>query len=149
MHLLKKIAPKEKSFKEAKAEVAKEYKVQLQREALNKLAEDLMKDPKTLDKSMKEFLSLSKFQVIEGLTPQESIKVTRYIFGSDKKVDRVDISDGVFIYKVSEQKLLEDNSTIPTRDKEIASMKNAELDSNLLKDLSSKYSLKDYRKGLQ
>ena len=149
VHLLKKIAPQEKSFDEAKTEVTKEYKEQLQREALSKLAEELIKDPNTLDKSMKEFLSLSKFQVIEGLTPQESMKVTRYIFGSDKKVDRVDISDGVFIYKVLEQKLLEDNNTIPTLDKEIASMKNAELESNLFKDLASQYSLKVYVKGLQ
>ena len=149
VHLLKKIAPKEKSFEEAREEVAREYRVQLQREALNKRAEDLIKDPKALDKSVKEFITLSKFQPIDGLTPQDSMKVTRYIFGSDKRVDKVAISDGLFVYKISEQKLLEDNNTLPTLDKEIASIKNAELDSNLFKDLSSKYSLKVYVKGLQ
>jgi len=149
VHLLKKTAPKEKSFEEAKAEVTKEYKVQKQRETLNKLAQEDMKDPNTLKKSTKDFLTLSKFQTIDGLTPQDSMKVTRYIFGSDKKVDKVEISDGLFVYRVSEQKLLEDNNTLPTLDKEITSLKSGELDSNLFKELSSKYSLKVYVKGLQ
>ena len=149
VHFVKRVAPQEKRFEEAKTVVAKEYKTRKQRELLNKEAEKEMKDPKGLTKSVKDFLTLSKFQTIDGLTPQESMKVIRYIFGSDKKVDKVNISDGVFIYKVTDQKLLENNNTIPTLDKEIASIKNGELDSNLFKVLASKYSLKVYVKGLQ
>ena len=149
VHLVKKIPPQEKSFEEAKVDVKKDYLLQLKKDKLDKLAKDIMQDSNALDKSVKDFISLNKFQTIDGLTPQDSMKVIRYIFGSDKKIDKVSISDGVFIYKVIEQKILEDNSTTNLLNKEIASIKNGELNSNLLKELSSKYSLKVYVKGLQ
>ncbi len=149
IHLLKKIDPKEMSFEEAKPLVEKEYLQIKKSKKLEKLAKSLEKSPEKLTSSVNEFLTLSKFQTIPDLTPQDSMKFIRYIFGSAKKIDKVTVSDGVVVYEVVEQKLLEKSSTVGTLDKEIAAIKTGELDSNLLKELSQKYSTQLYVKGLQ
>ena len=149
IHLVKKVAPKEMSYEEAKPLVLKEYKASKRSDELQKLADKLEKDPTALTQSTKDYLTLTKFQNIEGLTPQDSLSLTKYIFGSAKKIDRAKVSDGLVVYEVVDQKVLESNSTLPTLKKEIAAIKNSELDSNLLKELASKYSAKVYVKGLQ
>jgi peptidyl-prolyl cis-trans isomerase D len=149
IHILQKIEPKEMNFEEAKPLVSKEYAELKKSKELEKLASDLEKSPEKLTNSVKEFLTLSKFQTINNLTPQDSLKLIRHIFGSAKKIDKVRVSDGIVVYEVVEQKLLDNNSSSPTLSSEVAAIKNGELDSNLLKELSGKFSTELYVKGLQ
>lgn len=148
IHLKKVISPKEMNFEEAKALVAKDYVALKQKEEIGKLTQNLLKDPKGLNTEPKEYITLSKFQILQGLTPQDSMLLTRYIFGSSKKVDRVDVNEGTIVYEVVDQKMLENNATSKSLNKEISSVKNAEFSSNLMKELLKRYSVKVYAKGL-
>ena len=134
------------TFNEAKDLVTKDYKNFKAKEELAKLTKEALKDSSKFNLEPKNYINLSKFEVLPELTPQDSLKVIRSIFGSSKKVDKIDISDGVVLYEVLEQKLLENNSTNQSLDKEIATIKTNELMSNLISKLSKKYAVESYVK---
>ena len=146
VHIVKTVKPQEMTFDEAKDLVAKDYKNFKAKEELAKLTKEALKDSSKFNLEPKDYINLSKFEVLPELTPQDSLKVIRSVFGSSKKVDKIDISDGVVLYEVLDQKLLEDNSTNQSLDKEIATIKTNELMSNLISKLSKKYAVESYVK---
>ena len=146
VHILKTVKPKEMTFDEAKALVEKDYKQFKAKEELSKLIKKALKDSSNFNLEPKDYINLSKFEVLPKLTPQDSLKVTRGIFASSKKVDKVNISDGAVVYEVLDQKLLDNNSTNNSLDKEVAVIKNNELMSNLISNLSKKYTIESYIK---
>jgi len=144
IHLLNVIKPQPKSFQEAKEEVTKELKALKAKEELNKLADSYMKDTSKLNLDSKDYISLSEFKVLPSLTPQDSQAITRKIFGSSKKVDKVELNDFIIVYEIEDQKLIENNKTIGFLDKEIKSIKSNEFNSNLYDDLSKKYKIQQF-----
>jgi len=150
VHLAKIIKPQEMTFDEAKELVSKDYKKSLQSKKLNQLAQDKLKDTNSFSLEPKDYITLSKFEVLPELTPQDSLKVIKAVFASAKKADTVEISDGVVVYNIVDQKLLDNNSSSSANlDKEIIGIKNAELSNNLLKELSKKYNTVSYVKDFQ
>ena len=146
VHIVKTVKPQEMTFDEAKELARKDYKDSKAKEELAKLTTEALKDSSKFNLEPKDYINLSKFEVLPELTPQDSLKVIRTVFASSKKVDKVDISDGVVVYEVLEQKLLDNNSTNSSLDKEVASIKNSELMNNLILKLSKKYSVESYAK---
>jgi len=117
---------------------------------LNKLADSKLKETNSFKLEPKDYITLSKFEVLPELTPQDSLKVIKAIFSKAKKADKIAISDGMVVYSIVEQKLLDNNSSdSSTLDKEIVNIKNSELSGNLLKELSKKYSTVSYVKDFQ
>ena len=149
IHIKDVTEPKVMSFEEAKELAKKDLKVQKQQKELDKMVQNALKDGNNFDIEPKDYISLSKFQLLPKLQPQDSIVVTRSLFGSNKKVNSVKVSDGVVVYKVIEQKILDDNSSSNNLDNEIATVKSGELLANLLKDLSSKYTTEVFVKDIK
>ncbi len=146
VHIVKTIKPKEMTFGEAKELVAKDYKKYKAKEELAKLTKEALKNSDTFNLEPKDYINLSKFEVLPELTPQDSLKVIRGIFASSKKVNKITIDDGAVVYEVVKQKLLDNNSTNKSLDKEVAIIKSNELMSNLISKLSKKYTIESYVK---
>ena len=141
--------PRVMSFEEAKELVTKDYIAKKRDEKLASLTKEAIESKKDLNIEPKDYISLSNFQVLPNLTPQDSLVVNRQLFGSNKKVGSIKVSDGVMVYEIVEQKLLDNNSSSNTLNKEIATIKSNELTSNLLKELASKYNIEVYIKDLK
>jgi len=144
IHLIDVIKPQPKEFNEAKADVEKELEAIKIKEELNKMAQEYMKDPSKLTIDSKEYISLSEFKVLPSLTPQESQLITKKIFGSAKEIDKIELRNSIIVYKIEDQKLLENNKTIGFLDKEIKSIKSNEFNANLYDDLSKKYKIQQF-----
>jgi peptidyl-prolyl cis-trans isomerase D len=136
--------PEPKSFEAAKEEVKKDLIAQKTEEALEKKAQELIKQPNSLTIEPKEYISLSKFQILPQLTPRDSQLFIKNIFASDKKVDKVKLSNSIVVYSVEKQKLLEDNKTVATLAKEIDSIKSSEFNQNLITNLAQKYRVEKF-----
>ena len=148
VHIVEIIKPKVMSFDEAKELVFKDYKAKKQQEKLDEIVQKALKDSSSFNIEPKNYISISKFEVLPNLTPQDSMIVTRAVFGSNKKIDSVKISEGVVAYEIVEQKIL-DNNTTNSLDEEIATIKSSEFTANLLKELSSKYTTEVFIKDIK
>jgi len=144
IHLIKILKPQPKSFEEAKEEVTKELKSIKAKEELNKLADNYIKEPSKLNIDSNEYISLSEFKVLPSLTPQESQTFIRKVFGSNKKIDKVELDNAIIVYEVTDQKLLDNNKTVGFLNKEIKSIKSNEFNSNLYEELSKKYKVQQF-----
>ena len=148
IHITAIVKPKPMSFEEAKSLVEKDYITQERQAKLETLIKESLKNSNSFDVEPKEYISLSKFQVLPKLTPQDSMLVNRAIFGSSKKVNSIKISEGAVVYDIVDQKLV-DNNNSANLDKEISTIKNSELTTNLIKELSSKYKTEVYLKDIK
>jgi len=140
--------PKEMTYKQAKEQVLKDYKASLKAKKLNELADSMLKKSSEFKLEPKDYITLSKLELLPELTPQDSFKVVRAVFASANKVDKVNISDGIVVYDVVDQKMIDNNtSNSNALDKEIEGIKSGELTNNLIKELSKKYKVESYTKG--
>ncbi len=146
--LEKVLNPKPMSYKEAKELVEKEYLKQKQKKAMLAKAKEYLQDDKKLTLSSKEYLSLSSFSILDKLTPQESLKVTKKIFANSHKNGTIALKDAIIAYKIVDQKLLDKKSSL-VQDKEIENIKSSELTQNLIQELSKKYKIESFVKDLQ
>ena len=146
INVRKVIEPQQMSYEEAKELAKKDLLLKKQKEMLDKKAQELAKEPNKLELTSKDFISLSKFTTLDGLTPQESLAFIRAIFGKSKKVGVAKIKDAVIVYEIVEQKLI-DAATPLTLNKEIKDIKSNELTANLIDNLSKKYQVESYIKG--
>jgi len=144
IHLLDIIKPQPKKYEDAKEQAGNELKATKINEELNKLADSYMKDKTKLTIDSKDYISLSNFKVLPNLTPQDSQNVIRYIFGSNKKTDKVKLKDSIVVYSIEEQKLIDTNNTLVSLDKEINNIKNQELNSNIIESLTKKYKVQKF-----
>ena len=149
VHLVKIVKPQVMSFNEAKELVKKDFINSKKRAKIDELSKKLLTKVDEFNLEPKDYISLSKFQILPNLTPQDSLKVIRHIFNSSKKVDKVAINEGVVVYKIVDQKLLDNNSTSSSLDKEVKNIKNSELLDNLITQLYKKYSVQSYIKDLK
>ncbi len=148
IHIVSKKRPEVMSFEAAKELVKKDYIALKKKEELNKLVQEALKNSSKFTLETKDYITLSKFSTILGLSQQDSLLVTRGIFASSKKVNSIKLTNGAFVYEVVKQKILDNNSS-NNLDSEIASIKSNELSINLLKSLSNKYSTEVYIKDFK
>jgi len=144
IHLISLIEPQPKSYEEAKAEVEKELKAIKTKEELNKIADSYVKDPSKLNIDSKDYISLSELKTLPSLTSRDSQILIKKLFGSNKEIDKVELRDSILVYKIEDQKLLENNKTISYLDKEVSTIKNGEFNSNLFDNLSKKYKIQQF-----
>ena len=144
VHLVDIKKPEPKSFEEAKAEVKKELEKIKTQEALEKKAQEIAQDETKLTLEPKDYISLSKFQVLEKLSPQQSQQVIKAIFASTKAKDIVKLDNTVVVYKVEKQKMLQKSEVANQLDKEIDSIKSSEFTQNLLTNLAKKYQVQKF-----
>jgi len=144
IHLLSVIKPQPKSYEDAKASVEKDLKKVKVKEKLAEVANSYVKDPSKLTIDSKDYVSLSEFKVLPSLTPQDSQIVIRKIFGSIKAVDKVELKESVVVYKIEDQKLVDNNKSISYLNNEIKSIKSSELKTNLYDSLSKKYKIQQF-----
>ncbi len=149
IHIKDIIKPRVMNFNEAKELAKKDFEALKKEKELEKLANVSMKNEANFDIEPKDYISLSKFQVLPQLTPQDSAVAIRAIFASSKKINSVKVSNGIVVYDIVEQKILDNNKTLNSMNSEITLIKNSELNSNLLKELASKYKTEVYVKDIK
>ncbi len=144
VHLLSIKKPEAKSFEAAKAEVAKDLRKVKTQELLEAKAKEFAQDEKKLTLEPTDYITLSKFQTLPKLTPQESQKVIRGIFGSNKELDSIKLDNAIVVYKITEQKMLDKKEQNIGLEKEINSIKSSEFNQNLLTNLAKKYQVQKF-----
>ena len=144
------IEPKAKSFEEAKEEVRKIYTIQVQKEALLKLAEETLK---TLDESnatVSEFVTLGKNDNLKPLNSEESLQFLQKLFTSLKEKGIIRVSGKVIVYKIRDQKFLPtDQNRTDFVKQTVNQMKSRTFEANLIKMLDAKYPTEVYMGGLK
>ena len=139
---------KEMTYEQAKKLVLKDYKSNMQDKKLNKLADSMLKDSSVFNLESKNYITLSKPEILKELTPQDSFKVIRAIFASSDKTNKINISSGIVVYTIIDQKIVDNNTTNNNSlDGEFKDIKNKELANNLLNELAKKYKIESYIKG--
>ncbi len=142
------IEPREMSFDEAKDKVTEDYTKTAAAKALDKVATEYIDGKKKLNKTT-EFLSASKPATLEGLTKKESLQFFKKLFTSNKHVGMITLSNKRIVYRVSEQRI---GKTQNERVEELTSItnkiKSSDLSDNLMKELSEKYKIQKFVKGI-
>ncbi len=141
--------PIQMSFDNAKSIVTNEFINTNKSKQLEKLVKDALKNSETFNLKSDDFITMSSSKVLPNLSQQDSNIVYRTIFNSNKESDAIKISDGFLVYKIIEQKIIDNNSSNVYSDKDIANMKNSELSNNLIKKLSLKYKTEIYLKDIK
>ena len=143
-HLLEIKKPEPKSFEAAKEEVTKELKALKVKDELEKQADKIAKDESKLTLEPKDYISFLNTNALPELNFQQGQVVVRSIFGNNKEIGKVNLDDSVVVYKITQQKMLEDNGTIKRFSKEIDLLKSSEFNQNLLTNLAKKYKVQKF-----
>ncbi len=141
--------PQTKSFEDAKANVTTIYKIQLEKEALDKLANKTLNNFEESNATVSDFITLQSSDNLKFLNLQESLQFTEKLFTSYKEKGIIRALDKVIVYNILEQKLkpLDKNQT-ELVNKTVNQIKQNIFESNLIKILDSKYPTEVYMEGL-
>ena len=112
---------------------------------MNELAQEMLKDSTKLDNESKDYISLSGYELLSPLTPQDSLIAIKKIFADSSKKGIIDLGNLIFVYEIEDQKLVK-NDKVALLDEEANNIKNNELVFNLVKELSKKYTILSYLK---
>jgi len=142
------IEPKEMSFKKAEKFVKIDFAKKAKEKLVDKKAQEYLSNKITL-KNMTEYVKIDKIVQIKGLNSQESTQFFKKLFTSNKQIGIIRISDKRIVYHIISQKISEvDESKV----KEVIfitdKIKSSILEENLMKELSSKYEIKKFVKGI-
>ena len=137
--------PQIMSFDDAKGLAKTDLIKEKSHKKMNELAQELLKDSTKLDKESKGYISLSSYELLSPLTPQESLVVIKKIFANSSKKGSIDLDNSIFVYEIEDQKIVKNDKAV-LLDKETNDIKNNELAYNLIKELSKKYTILSYLK---
>ncbi len=139
---------REMSFDEAKELVSHDYKKVAVSKALDKEAK-LYIDGKKDIKKQTDFVNISKPADLEGLNKQESSQFFKKLFTSNKQIGMITVSNKRVIYKVLEQKIGKTPSDVTEQLTSITDkIKSSDLNGNLMKELSKRYKIHKFVKGI-
>ncbi len=147
--LLKIIAPKEKSFEQARVEVEKRLTAEKKNEMLEKRSQETLKniDKETLKTT--DWVTMSKFDNMTPLGQQETLQFLQKLFTSSAKKGMITVSDNVVVYKVLEQKMDKvDNNLSKVVEGNVNQIKKSVFESNLFKTLNKQYPAQKFVKGI-
>lgn len=144
------IEPKAKSFDEAKGEVAKLYTIQVQKEALLKLAKKTLGTMDENNANVSDFVTLEKNDNLKSLNSEESLQFLQKLFTSLKEKGTIRVSDKVVVYKIMDQKFLPpDQNRTDLSKQTVNQIKSRTFEANLIKMLDAKYPTEVYMRGLK
>ena len=141
------IAPQPKSYEEAKEEVKKSLFVLKQKESLEKLAKEALRNKSDFNESLS--ISISDDNAILGLNPENSNALRQKIFSSTNKDGYMIFDNKAVIYEISAQKLFDKEKLSIFQDmidNNAKNLKSSELESGLLSSLSKRYKIQRYYK---
>jgi peptidyl-prolyl cis-trans isomerase D len=142
------IPPKVMSFEEARKRVEKDWLQKAVDRAMDNMASKILKE-RSMMRDESDYLSLEKITPLPPLNLQETTKFVQKLFTSGQKEGIIAISDNRVIYEIVDQKLKREKVTESKElHKKIDQIKMAEFERALLKELSGKYSVTSFRKGL-
>ena len=142
------IEPKVMSFDEAKEKAGNDYKMSATAKALDKEATDYIDGKKQLNKTT-EFISASKPVTLKGLTKEESLQFFKKLFTSNKQAGMITLSNKRIVYRVSEQRIGKtQNEVVDELTSVTDRIKSSDLSDNLMKELSKKYKIQKFVKGI-
>jgi peptidyl-prolyl cis-trans isomerase D len=147
--IIKIFKSQEMSFDEAKKRVEIDYKNLVTTSKMKELAKDILnsiKDNNVMITS--EYLSLDKLVVLKGLTLNESSNFISQLFKLADSQGIIELDNKIVVYNIIEQKFSTDNNNSQIIQKTMSKIKNDEFQINLLKELSGKYKVKTFVKGL-
>ena len=147
--LLKIIAPKEKSFEQARAEAEKRLTAEKKNEMLEKRSQAVLKniDKETLKTT--DWVTMSKFDNMVPLSQQETLQFLQKLFTSSAKKGMITVSDNVVVYKVLEQKMDKVDSNLSKAvEGNVNQIKKSVFESNLFKTLNKQYPAQKFVKGI-
>ncbi len=139
------IQPEIMNFEMAKELAKSDLIKQKSIEKMNKIAKEVLNDSTKLENETKDYLSLSSYELLSPLSPQDSLIAIKKIFANSDKKGIIQLEDAIFVYDIVDQKILK-NDKAALLDKESESIKNNELAYNLIKELSKKYTILSYLK---
>ena len=144
------IEPKVETFEEAKEEVAKRYKLQAQKEALQKLAEKALETLDDNNAIVSDYVTLEKNENLKSSNIRESLQFLQKLFTSLKEKGIISIADKVVVYKILDQKFLPaDQNRTNFVKQTVNQMKHRTFEANLIKLLDTKYPTETYMGGLK
>ncbi|ADV46687.1 peptidylprolyl isomerase [Nitratifractor salsuginis] len=142
------IEPKIMDFDTASKLAEKDWLAQAKREALNKKVENLMKNPAALTRQS-AYLSLTKTEELPPLNLGESLQFLQKLFTSNDKNGIIDLNKKKVVYAIVDQKFEKGDENLSRSIKATADrIKKSEFEENLLKELSAKYPVKKFVKGI-
>jgi len=148
INLKKIIKPQTMSFEEAKEFAKKDLIASKKAKEIENKAKLLLKEGKNFKYESKNYITLSKLETLDGLTPQDSMQLIRAIFSKTDNKDMVKLGDKIVVYEIIDQKLI-DSANLLTLNKEIQNIKSSEFSNNLIKNLQKKYKVESYVKDFQ
>jgi len=143
------IAPKEKSFEEAKAEVRKALTLQKKSELLEQRSKEVLKNIENEQLTTTGWMTMSKFENMSPLSQQETLQFLQKLFTSSAKNGMITVSDNVVVYKIIEQKMDKvDSNLSQSIEGDVNQIKRSVFESNLFKRLNTQYPAQKYVKGI-
>jgi len=133
-----------KSFEEAKNEVTQLYTLEYAKSALNKLAEERLKNISNIGVESENYITFDNIEKQNlSLNPQEKSIFFTKLFTSSQEKGIIPLDSKVVIYSLSEQKLLPfDNNQTNRLKEDVDKFKSQSFGSNLIKQLDSLYEVK-------
>ena len=144
------IEPREMSFEEAKSLVSADYEKNMRTEGLTKLADNTLKNFDESNATLSDFVSLDSRDPLKPLNIQESLQFLQKLFTSQKEKGIISVESKAVVYKIVEQKITSSGEKEKSEliKKSADQIKAQDFQSNLIKNLSQKYSIKKFVEGI-
>lgn len=142
------IAPRTMSFDEAKSRVTLAWSAAEKEAALKAKAEALLKDPAGLTKES-GYLTLTRSETLAPLNLPESLQFLQKLFTSNNKKGIIFVNGKTVVYTIVDQKVGKGDENLTKRIGATADrIKKGEFEQNLLKELSKRYPVEKFVKGI-
>jgi peptidyl-prolyl cis-trans isomerase D len=142
------LQPKEMSFEEAKERVRRAYEKVLVAKRLDEKAREYLESDKELDKKS-DFISLRDPRPLPPLSEKETLQFLQKLFTSNKQKGMITVSGKRIVYRIVDQKIGESDDNLSMLvEKSTSRIKKGEFEERLIKELSSKYTVKKFVKGI-
>lgn len=140
--------PRVMGFEAAAKSAQKDWLAQAKSEALNREAQELVKNPAALERES-GYLTLTKTQELPPLNLGESLQFLQKLFTSNNKNGIIDLSGKKVVYLIVDQKIEEGDENLSRSIESTADrIKKSDFEQNLLKELAAKYPVKKFVKGI-
>jgi peptidyl-prolyl cis-trans isomerase D len=142
------IEPKVMDFAEASPMARKDWLAQAKVEALQKAARKALKNPADLSRES-GYLSLTKNEALPPMNLGESLQFLQELFTSNNKNGIIDVNGKKVIYSIVDQKFEKSDDNLSRMIGRTADrIKKSEFEQSLLKELSERYPVRKFVKGI-
>jgi peptidyl-prolyl cis-trans isomerase D len=141
--------PHPKTFEEARAEVERQLRAVKSSEKMDEAAQALLNEIDKADLTTSDYLNLTKPATLAPLSAEESLQFLQKLFTSSEKKGIIRLSKSLVVYRIVDQKMrpIDTNLTQAVR-QETNRIKKSVFEEALFQELSKKYPVEAYAKGL-